>query len=313
MKQTKNKKLRILAIGAVTFFSLCANILATVAWFTANRNTEQENDYFGVQDSGSAVIDHINLYKFNYNVTTVGEGENAFENIEYLNPETGEVKRYSFNTEQQKFGEFITNPDTQEEEFVETTVMNVYDPIEKVIQQENFKLFNMNCNVVYEIVFTSTSFTTCYMDVISSLITKSKTSNQIYLSDCVDFDVFYASDLSDASLANKAYYPTYKTKDPSKTEDQELTAEEILYYKFAYLSSRKLTHPHFYTDGVKPESITLESNKQITFTNNTFTLYINANYCPEQLEKYQEKIYLSNILAVYDFSISTRFDEDSGE
>ena len=301
-----NKKCRILAIAAVTFFSLCANVLATVAWFTANRSADNENDYFAVQESGNATIESVSIYKFNYGTTVFNEGTpQEFTTVDYLSPETGVVKKYDFNETEQAFGETI------DDVFYEVPVMNIYDPLDKIIQQNSFDLFTMNCNVVYEITFASTSFTTCDLSVVSNRFTKTPGEHQILLSDCVDFDVFYRSDLNSASLANKAYYPSYKEKDPEKTDAQELTALEMLYYKFSYLSKLKgaNNHANFYSTNPKPSSITLESDHSITFVDGKFTLYINANYAPTQLERYSQDIYLNNILAIYDFNFSTMFKE----
>ena len=45
------------AMGMVTFFCLCANVLATVAWFTSIRQVNEENSYFGVEEQDDAKID----------------------------------------------------------------------------------------------------------------------------------------------------------------------------------------------------------------------------------------------------------------
>ena len=305
-KLQRKSKIRIVAIAAVTFFSLCANVLATIAWFTANRSTENNHDYFAVQESGNACIQSISIYKFDYGTTVFNAGTpNEFTTIDYLSPETGTVKKYDFDETEEAFGETINGV------FHEVPVMNIYDPLDKIIQQNAFDLFTMNCNVVYEITFSSTSFTNCNLSIVSNRFAKTPGENQILLSDCVDFDVFYPSDLSSASLNNKAYYPSYKEKDPEKTDVQELTALEIMYYKFSYLSKLKgvNNHTNFYSTNPKPNSVTLDTNHAITFNNGTFTLYINANYAPSQLERYSQDIYLNNILAIYDFNFSFKIEE----
>ena len=181
-KVQSNKKLRIIAIATVTFFSLCANVLATVAWFTANRSANNENDYFAVENDGDACIEAVNLYKFKYNERTYGSGENAVTIIDYLAPEDGVVKKYSFNTTEQKFGE------TVEDVFEAVTVMNVYDPLEKVIKQSSFSLLDLNCNAIYEIVLSSTTFSNASVTIKANwLSNKTKTSSQIFLTDCLDF------------------------------------------------------------------------------------------------------------------------------
>ena len=311
MKKGQIRTKRIIALASVTFFSLCANVLATIAWFTAQKDGRAENEYFEIEQSADAEIDSINLYKFEYSTTDFEIGGNTMTMYDYLTPETGEVKKYAFNYTEQKFGE------TVEGVFHPVTVMNIYDPVDRIISQEGFDLFTLNCSVIYEINFSSGSLTNCYMDVTSKLFSKTPGTHEILLSDCVDFDVFYAADLNDSRLANKAYYPTYKEDiaDPSKTDTQELTAEEILYYKFSYLS--KLigdgNHINFYGTNPKPQTIELETNKSVTFSNDgKYTFYILANYAPDTLEQYSNEIYENNILALYDFNFITRFNESSG-
>ena len=315
-KVQSNKKIRILAIAVVTFFSLCANVLATVAWFTANRNAENDNDYFGVTNTGgSADIESVCLYQFKYGETTYGTGESALTVIDYLTPETGEVKKYDFNTSEQKFGEVV------DEVFVPVTVMNIYDPVEKVIKQSNFKLKELNCNSIYEITLSTTSFTTCYLTVNASwLSTKTKLSNQIFLTDCLDFEVYFDSDLLESNpnysrvdpetseTINKLYYPTYIEK------SETLTSEEDTYYKISYLSSLSNSRPHFYGQNPKPGQISLVNNtpRQITFdSNGKFKIYVNVNYAPDQLDKYSKDIYEANIDAIYDFSLNFSLSESN--
>lgn len=309
MKKGQIRTKRIIALASVTFFSLCANVLATIAWFTANREANNEHSYFAVEEVGDAAIESVNIYKFKYGTTDFTIGGNTYTTVDYLTPETGEVKKYGFDQTRQKFGETVNG------NFEEVTVMNIYDPIDKIIQQENFNLFTLNCNVIYEITFYSTKITNCTMDVVSKLLTKTPGEHQILLSDCVDFDVFYDEDLTDSRLNNKAYYPTYKEDLIASGDDpeDELTAEEILYYKFSYLSSLMATnaHSHFYGSNPKPASLDLETGKSISFdANGKFKFYINANYQPNELQRYSEDIYLNNILAIYDFNFVTKFNEE---
>ena len=311
MKNAKTKKTRIIAIAAVTFFSLCANVLATVAWFTSNRSAQNENDYFAVKENDNACIESVYLYKFNYHETTYGSGNDAFTVIDYLTPETGEVKKYAFDEDEQEFGEIIDGI------FNPVTVMNIYDPIEKVIKQNSFNLLDLNCNAVYEINFSSSSLSSTYVDIFANwLSSKTKNSDEIFLTDCVDFDSYLVSELADSNpnfstidpetseTINKMYYPSYIGK------NETLTDEEDVYYKISYLSSLNNTHLHFYGNVSKPERISLVNNnpRAVTFDNNgKLKLFVNVNYAPSELEKYQKDIYESNIKAVYDYSLTFNF------
>ena len=307
------------AMGMVTFFCLCANVLATVAWFTSNRIASNDNDYFAVENDGDANIESVSLYKFKYKETVYGNGENAIIVTDYLNPEFGEVKKYGFNASEQKFGETIENQETHQEVFVPVTVMNIYDPIEKVIKQNNFELIDLNCNAIYEITLNSTSFTNVNLNVIANwLSSKTKLSNEIYLTDCLDFDLYFESDLSNdnpyfskidpntSETINKLYYPSYIDK------SEVLTADEDVYYKISYLSSISNSHAHFYGNVSKPNSISLVNGNPVakSFDNDgKLKVFVNVNYCPTELEKYSKSIYESNIKAVYDFSLSFQVSE----
>lgn len=301
------------AMGMVTFFCLCANVLATVAWFTANRSADNDNDYFGVQNEGDAEIEAINLYKFKYNEITYGSDENVVTIIDYLAPEDGEVKKYAFNTTEQKFGENVNDV------FEAVTIMNVYDPLEKVIKQSSFSLLELNCNAIYEIILSSSTFTTASVTISANwLSSKTKTSSQIFLTDCLDFDVYFESDLLESNPSfsttdpetgdpiNKLYYPSYIGKSTS------LTANEEVYYKLSYLSSLENSHSHFYGSNPKPNSISLIGNtpRNVTFdASGKLKIYVNVNYAPSELEKYQKAIYDGDIEAIYDYALSFQVGE----
>ena len=317
MKLFKSKKTtRMFAMGMVTFFCLCANILATVAWFTSTRSVQNDNDYFAVENEGDANIESVKLYKFNYSETTYGSGDNEITVTNYLSPETGEVKKYDFNETEQKFGEIENGV------FIPVTVMNIYDPIEKVIKQDSFSLLDLNCNAVYEITLSSTTFANCDLNVIANWIsTKTKESNEIFLTDCLDFDLYFEEDLLETNpnfssidpetgdTITKMYYPSYISKNTSLNEN------ENIYYKFAYLSSLKNSHPHFYGNLNKPSSVSLVNGTPVAKTfdaNGKLKVYVNVNYAPNQLEKYQKDIYENNIIAVYDFSLSFQISSSGG-
>lgn len=297
-RKTGLNKTRVMAIGLVTFFSLCANVLATIAWFTTNRTAENQNSYFGVKEVDEAHLEAINVYRFEYNEIVFDAGtadpSDDFVYIDYLTPATGTVVKYGFNKTTNNFEDQSGNA---------ISVMNIYDPIERVIQQSNFDLRGLNCNVVYEFIFSSNSLTNSKVDVMSSVIEKTKTANQIYLSDCVTFDVFFEEDLPDfdADPEDTSYYPSYK--------QTGLTTDEKIYHNFSYLANNRATHSHFY-GSPKQTSIDLVTQESISFTSNTFKIYINANYAPSELIKYEKDIYLNNILAVYDFSIIFKFEKE---
>ena len=297
-RKTGLNKTRVMAIGLVTFFSLCANVLATIAWFTTNRTAENQNSYFGVKEVDEAHLEAINVYRFEYNEIVFDAGtadpSDDFVYIDYLTPATGTVVKYGFNKTTNNFEDQSGNA---------VSVMNIYDPIERVIQQSNFDLRGLNCNVVYEFIFSSTSLTNSKVDIMSNVIEKTKTANQIYLSDCVTFDVFFEEDLPDfdADPEDTSYYPSYK--------QTGLTTDEKIYHNFSYLANNRVTHSHFY-GSPKQTSIDLVTQESISFTSNTFKIYINANYAPSELIKYEKDIYLNNILAVYDFSIIFKFEKE---
>ena len=150
----------------------------------------------------------------------------------------------------------------------------------------------MNCNAIYEVTFTSSELVNALLDLQSIRLTaKSKASNEIFLTDCVDFDVFYESDLSDSNplytdgVDNKLYYPSYIDKATPLSESEEV------YYKLSYLSNLisedpLQSHSNFYSSNPKPDDIDLAIDDSVTFTSETVTIYINVNYAPTELEQY---------------------------
>ena len=304
------------AMGMVTFFCLCANVLATVAWFTSIRQVNEENSYFGVEEQDDAKIDSVNLYKFNYPVNVYGDEDEQVEIVDYLTPQDGEVKKYAFNYTHNQFGETVNDV------FEPVTIMNVYDPLERVIKQNSFNLLDLNCNAIYEIIFSSASLTNCTLNITASwLSSKIKLPDEIWLTDCVDFDVYFANDLAnnnpnfskqdeeDPSITiDKLYYPSYIPKSTN------LTAEEDVYYKISYLASLEgQPHYHFYGNQTKPNSISLVNSTPVSISfDNTgkFKVYVNVNYAPNELDKYQKDIYDHNKKAIYDFSFNFQFEKE---
>ena len=256
-----------------------------------------------VPDSG-CTIESIQLIKFDYNIATTG----GFDYIDYLHPEDGTVNRYGYNETENSFGEEVNST------WVSVDAMNSYDPVERIISTLPFK--DMNYNAIYEIAFSSSGMASRYMQLYANRLTdKTKQSGEIYLTDCVDFDVFTEGDLDDDNPLfvnpldaedTKMYYPSY-FEDKSRV----LSANEKIFYKVSYLSSLKATHPHFYDTNPKPTSITVGDNVPSTFDDNAPTkFYINVNYAPSKADPFMKDISLSNILAVYDYSFSFLFTEE---
>lgn len=289
MKRLDAKTKKIIAATSVTIFSLLALTLGTFAWFASSLVAQTTNDEFQVVNVGGCKIDSVNLYKFIYPDSTIIQG------YDYLKPENGRVEKYAFNEEKGYFGYYDNDV------WVSVKEMNLYDPIEMLISR-NMSLRDMNSNAIYEVNLSYTANTEVDLDL-DVLLDTSKTipDEQIHLSDCVDFDVFYPNDLRDnnplfydetTGQYNK-YYPSYK-----KTLT---TVNEKDYHKISYLSTLLSSHTHFYGKTPKDEKLDLDSRK-ITFdSEGKAKVYINANYAPDQLSQYSKDIYLNNIYAVYDF------------
>lgn len=292
MKRFPKLNLKLVSATAVTIFSLFVLTLGAYAWFSATMTNSRSADDFKVTTLGDCTLGSVKMYKFNYYKTVDGSGR---EIVDYLYPENGTVNKYDYSDTHGHFGY------TEDGDWHNVSVMNIYDPVELMINSNN-SLLEMNCNVIYEVTFSS-SLTNCSMDlaaVIREDITAGR--NQILLSSCVDFDVYFASDLADnnplfynsTSGQYDAYDPGYK----ASYDDVEKT-----YYKISYLSSlvNEGEHTNFYSANPQPDTISLK-NTGITMNNDgEFTVYINANYAPSELNKYSKKIYENNITARYNF------------
>lgn len=187
-------RLKIVAATATVIFTLATVFTSTIAWFSTKTSVNVSGGRFTVRGTPDCAIDSISLYKFDYAKMVFGSGQSALISFDYLSPASGNVNRYDYDSNDQAFYDESSN---------QVSEMNVYDPIEKVIQQDNFNLADLNCNVVYEITFVSNSFKsqTKSLKLISSLIEKSKDDeNDIFLSDCVDFDYFDANKLNGSFL-----------------------------------------------------------------------------------------------------------------
>ena len=237
MKRSKQNVLKIVAASAVSLFSLASVVIATIAWFSFASRAQANGETFKVITNGSGYeLGDVYLHKFNYEEKRVGN----VTMIEYLTPETGEVKRYLYDKETyNQFGE------TVQDTWVPVSTMNVYDPIEFIIHS-NASLRDLNCNAIYEINVLSDSLTNCYLSVDALRLTeKTKTDEQIFLTDCVDFDVYVEEDLVDKIDENTwnsnlytnggepLYYPSYSNK-----LNRSLTDLEKIYYKILQLPFR---------------------------------------------------------------------------
>lgn len=295
---------KIVVATTSTIFSLFAATTATVAWFAANSTVGASQMFVKMEaPNGGCEIDHIQLLKFDYNVVNIG----GQEQVDYWNPEDGTVNRYNYSEEHDSFGKMVGS--TWERVYA----MNSYDPVDKYVTQFAFK--DRNYNAVYEIAFQSTDMATRFMQLYAERNSdKTKENHEIYLTDCIDFDVYCVDDLDDdnplfvnpedaTDLHN--YYPAY-------IEDRStvLSADEEIFYKVSYLSSLEASHPHFYNTNPKPSSIMVGKNVPVDFSDDSLTtFYINVNYAPSKADLYLKDILLSNILAIYDYSFNFLFTE----
>ena len=147
------------------------------------------------------------------------------------------------------------------------------------------------------IVEISSGNATAGLEVFADLLNKAKNSeSDFYMSDCVDFDIYTASDLS--SVTGNSYYPNFVDSSP--------TGYDELYYKVSYLSSLD-THANFYTSNPKPSQLAIhdEQNlKTLNFVNGKATFYINVNYAPSELEKYARNLAVENRVGINDYVFS---------
>ena len=311
MKKVQNRFTKIVAAAAVTIFSLTVSFVGVYAWFLASMTATESGMQMRVKTK-NVEIESINLYKFDYHSSLVGD----IEIFDYLTPETGAVNKYGYSEDTEEFDTVYDAAHDEWDDVSPITVMNVYDPVAMLISSQSLK--DMNCNAIYEVTFTSSELVNALLDLQSIRLTaKSKASNEIFLTDCVDFDVFYESDLADSNplytdgVDSKLYYPSYIDKATPLSESEEV------YYKLSYLSNLisedpLQSHSNFYSSNPKPGDIDLATDESVTFTSESLTIYINVNYAPAELEQYLQDIYSRNILAVYDFYFSFSFSEGAG-
>ena len=303
MKLNRKKQIQIVAACSVAIFSLAALIGGSYAWFMFSVESSITAGQFAVVNSGSCTLEGVNLIKFDYQTETYGSGEYEFTATDYLNPENGSVNKYAQNVTENSFG-YLDN-----QNWIDVESMNTYDPYDAVIFGSSLK--DLNCNAVYEFTVSSNDIDLAYLTSTIIKLTKTKQENDLFLTTCVNFDIFTADDLLDTNPAftdgedTKLYYPSYIDK------SQTLSANEDKYYKIAYLASLRQTHPHFY--GSNDTSINLSTNTEVEFVYDStadtklLTFYVNVDYAPSELDFVSNLIYAGNIRAVYDFSFKFDF------
>ncbi|MDY6391610.1 MAG: hypothetical protein SPL80_02090 [Bacilli bacterium] len=197
----------VLATGSV-IFSLATAFTGTYAWFRSSRNFETHSESFTVADPGSNYeIDYINLYKFNYAQYDSGSG------LEYLFPEKGAVNKY-LRTEEDTFLDVDDNETVAD-------VMNLYDPLQKIISGDSFHISELNTNSIYRVVLSTTTPVASADVSVSSFLRIPRAEREdegltYYLSDYVDFDVFTQSEID--SIDGEEWYPEYSNAPQAMAE-----------------------------------------------------------------------------------------------
>lgn len=298
MQWLSNGLKRIIIATSMVIFTLAGCVSGTYAWFVSRQNWNEDVSRFQVA-ALDMTIESVTLYKFNY-------PSDGFDGLDYLMPQDGFVGEYLYDDSvgRNSFGEIVHNDETGEDEWIPVTTMNLYDPLNGFITGRG--LIGMNCNAVFKIVLHSSSLTNINVNIkASSIENPVKEEDEIWLSSCVDFDVFTPSDLSDPRLVTDGY-KNYLPNESSEYLPQDHVFENAYeedYYKFSYLSSLKSSHAHLYADrehGVL-EEVTIGS-PNITFIDEYATVFINVNYAPSQLKEYEETVTPEDtVKAIYDF------------
>ncbi|GEM_PF-6010392 len=268
-------------------------VTATAAWFTASQRVNVEVGNIAAVAMG-ADLESVSLIKFDYPEFSVGD-ETL---IDYLAPENGTVSTYPFNETEQKFGKTVDG------EFEACDVMNLYDPLDILISGKD--LASLNCNVIYEVKLNVGAGASATIRAKSDLFTKTAGEGELNASTCIDFDFYSPSDLNSESLMDgetKLYIPDFIEAGRVLTETEET------YYKLSYLSHLDDEHKNFYEDDV--DNVDLGSKTVTADENGIVTIYVNANYSVEQLERYATTMSFEVIRVVFDYKFV--FTVDTGE
>lgn len=274
---------------ACSFFVLLASAAAlatsTFAWFSSNREASVSGATFAVATTDSNELIGLNIYKFVYPTVTIGDDSYT----DYLSPQNGEVNKYTYNPTQMKFGVFENG-----EFFEKDASMNVYDPVDYLINHST--LLSMNTNVIYEckIKFSGGDPRLKIDAMVRDITTRAK---EIKASSCLDFNVLFETDLSSSLLEDegiKKYYPSYMGQSHVMEEDEEV------YHKLSYLSSLNSTeHKNFFSDD--SNEITLYNDLVDVDDEMTTTVYINVNYNINKLSTFVDEVRLENLMVIEDY------------
>ena len=301
MKTTGKKNFRLVAAVSVAIFSLLAVIGGSYSWFTIQVQTSINPSSFTVVNVGTCDLYSIELYKFNYTQHQFGTEVVT----DYSAPETGTVDEYTFDKTRNQFGYL-----DESSNWHSVSLMNTYDPVSLTLTGGDVS--SLNCNSIYKFTISTNNMSDVRLNcVVQKILDRVKQEDEIFLSTCADFDLFFESDLLDSNPAytsgddHKMYYPDYIDK------SETLSANKELYYKLSYLSSLKSSHANLYNTNEN----TLISEKSLSFTYDSesglsfITLYVNVNYAPSQLEDTMYRIYQSSIRAVCDFGFYFYFEQ----
>lgn len=296
----KNKNLKLIAACSVAIFSLGSICAGAYAWFTLEMKQALGPTDFAVVNVGTCNLYSMELIKFNYNVLQYG----STYVVDYSTPETGIVKRYQYSNDYNSFG-------YDDGTWHPVSMMNLYDPVSLTLS--GGQLSSLNCNSIYQFTVSSLDLTEAKLNsYVRKIIDTAKEEDDIFLTTCTDFDIYFDADLLDTNPAfgddHKAYYPSYIEKSENLSDDEEL------YYKVSYLSSLATSHANLYDgDGSIGTEIPVEFIYDYTSGANYLTFYINVNYAPSQLDGTMYHIYRNNINAICDFGFYFYFLQEGDE